>query len=89
MGACVSQPRIFALLSERLGDKVVLMLTSQDGVPVAGALNLVGADALYGRNWGSEGEWPFLHFELCYYRAIDFAIEHKLKRVESRRAGRT
>ena len=59
------------------------MLARKDGVPVAGALNLVGSDALYGRNWGCRGEFPFLHFELCYYRAIDFAIAHGLRRVEA------
>ncbi|MGS0646956.1 GNAT family N-acetyltransferase [Komagataeibacter melomenusus] len=83
-GSAYLQPAFFALLSERLGDKVVLMIARQDGVPVAGALNLMGRDTLYGRNWGRrEGEWPFLHFELCYYRAIDFAIAHGLKRVEA------
>jgi hypothetical protein len=75
--------RFFSLLSERLGDKVVLMLAAKDGKPVAGALNIAGADALYGRNWGCRGDWPFLHFELCYYRAIDFAIAHGLQRVEA------
>ncbi len=59
------------------------MLAEHDGEPVAGALNLLGRDALYGRNWGCRGDWPFLHFELCYYRAIDFAIEHGLARVEA------
>ncbi len=59
------------------------MLAEHDGRPVAGALNLAGADTLYGRNWGCRGDWPFLHFELCYYRAIDWAIEHGLKRVEA------
>jgi len=73
----------FAALSERLGDEVALMMAEHDGAPVAGALNLIGGDTLYGRNWGCEGEWPFLHFELCYYRAIDFAIERGLKRVEA------
>ena len=73
----------FPLLGERLGDAVVLMLARHNGVAVAGALNLVGADTLYGRNWGCKGDWPFLHFELCYYRAIDFAIAHGLKRVEA------
>jgi predicted N-acyltransferase len=73
----------FTLLGERLGDRVVLMLALHDGTPVAGALNLAGADTLYGRNWGCRGDWPFLHFELCYYRAIDFAIEHGLARVEA------
>jgi predicted N-acyltransferase len=71
------------LLGERLGDRVVLMVAEQDGVPVAGALNLLGREALYGRNWGCLVDAPFLHFELCYYRAIDFAIEHKLPRVEA------
>lgn len=73
----------FSLLSERLGDRVVLMIAEQDGTPVAGALNLMGRDTLYGRNWGCVGEWPFLHFELCYYRAIDFAIAEGLARVEA------
>ncbi len=82
-GSAYLTERFFPLLSERLGDKVVLMLAEQDGRPVAGALNLLGRDALYGRNWGCIGDWPFLHFELCYYRAIDFAIERGLKRVEA------
>jgi predicted N-acyltransferase len=73
----------FSMLSERLGDRVVLMVAENAGKPVAGALNLAGRDTLYGRNWGCEGEWPFLHFELCYYRAIDYAIAHGLKRVEA------
>ncbi|MCC7427105.1 MAG: N-acetyltransferase [Alphaproteobacteria bacterium] len=81
-GAYLSE-RFFPLLAERLGDRVVLMLAERAGEPVAGALNLLGADALYGRNWGCEGDWPFLHFELCYYRAIEFAIEHRLARVEA------
>ncbi len=71
------------LLGERLGDRVVLMVAERDGEPVAGALNLLGTEALYGRNWGAIVDAPFLHFELCYYRAIDFAIEHKLPRVEA------
>jgi predicted N-acyltransferase len=73
----------FPLLGERLGDRVVLMLALRDGAPVAGALNLLGRDALYGRNWGCTGDYPFLHFELCYYRAIDFAIAQGLARVEA------
>ncbi len=73
----------FPMLSERLGDRVVLMLAEHDGTPVAGALNLMGDGALFGRNWGCTGDWPFLHFELCYYRAIEFAIEHGLQRVEA------
>jgi predicted N-acyltransferase len=73
----------FSLLGERLGDRVVLMVAEDAGKLVAGALNLVGDEALYGRNWGCRGDWPFLHFELCYYRAIDWAIGHGLKRVEA------
>jgi predicted N-acyltransferase len=82
-GSAYLTPVFFPLLSQRLGDKVVLMLAERDGTPVAGALNLCGRDTLYGRNWGSKGDYPFLHFELCYYRAIEYAIEHGLKRVEA------
>jgi len=80
--------RFFSLLSERLGERVVLMLATNGGKPVAGALNIAGAEALYGRNWGCRGDWPFLHFELCYYRAIDWAIAHGLRRVEAGAQGR-
>jgi predicted N-acyltransferase len=73
----------FELLTERLGDRVVLVMAEQDGQLIAGALNLRGSEALYGRNWGAEGEYRFLHFEACYYRAIDFAIEYGLERVEA------
>ena len=82
-GSAYLTRRFFHLLSERLGDAVVLMMAMHRGEPVAGALNLAGTDTLYGRNWGCRGDWPFLHFELCYYRAIDFAIAHGLKRVEA------
>ena len=57
------------------------------GKPVAGALNLAGDEALYGRNWGCRGDWPFLHFELCYYRAIDWAIGHGREAGRGRRPG--
>ena len=76
-------PRFWPLMAEALGDAVVLMVAERNGEPVAGALNLLGRDALYGRNWGALVDAPFLHFELCYYRAIDFAIEHGLSRVEA------
>ena len=82
-GSAYLTAKFFPMLSERLGEAVVLMLAVDRGTPVAGALNLVGADALYGRNWGCRGDYPFLHFELCYYRAIDFAIAHGLARVEA------
>jgi predicted N-acyltransferase len=82
-GSAYLTDRFFPLLGERLGERVVLMLALQAGRPVAGALNLASDQALYGRNWGCVGDFPFLHFELCYYRAIDYAIAHRLQRVEA------
>ena len=82
-GSAYLTERFFPLLSERLGDRVVLMMARNGAQSVAGALNLAGRHALYGRNWGCVGDWPFLHFELCYYRAIDFAIATGLSRVEA------
>src|SRR6185437_3539147 len=73
----------FDLLGERMADRVVLIMVRKGGRYVAGALNLLGSDTLYGRNWGCLGEFPFLHFEACYYRAIDFAIARGLARVEA------
>ena len=73
----------FDLLGERLADKVALVFGTREGEPVCGALNLIGRDALYGRNWGCAGHFRFLHFEACYYQAIDFAIARGLGRVEA------
>ena len=73
----------FPLLGEALGDRVLLILAERDGVPIAGALNLIGDDTLYGRYWGCTVDVPFLHFELCYYQAIDAAIARGLKTVEA------
>ena len=73
----------FDLISERMGERVLLVLALQDGEPIAGALNFIGGEALYGRYWGCTEHHPFLHFELCYYRAMDFAIAHGLSRVEA------
>jgi len=73
----------FSLLGERLGDRVLLILALRDGAPIAGALNLIGADALYGRYWGCIEDVPHLHFELCYYQAIEAAIARGLRRVEA------
>ncbi len=73
----------FTLLGERMGERVVLVIGEADGRPVCGALNLRGGDALYGRNWGALGDFRFLHFEACYYRAIDYAIAHGLRWVEA------
>ena len=73
----------FPLLGETLGDRVLLILAERDGVPIAGALNLLGDDTLYGRYWGCTDDVPFLHFELCYYQAIDAAIARGLRTVEA------
>jgi len=73
----------FSLLGERMADRVLLVFALEDDVPIAGALNLIGADTLYGRYWGTTTEVPHLHFELCYYQAIDFAIANGLARVEA------
>ena len=73
----------FDLLGARMADQIVLVMARQGKRYVAGALNLCGTDTLYGRNWGCNGDFPFLHFEACYYRAIDFAIARGLKRVEA------
>ena len=73
----------FDLIGERLGDAVLLILAFQNGEPIAGAMNVIGRDALYGRYWGCTRDVRFLHFELCYYQAIDAAIELGLKRVEA------
>jgi predicted N-acyltransferase len=73
----------FDLLGERMAQRIVLVLAYADGLPIAGALNFIGADALYGRYWGCLADKPFLHFELCYYQAIDAAIELGLSRVEA------
>lgn len=75
--------RFFSLLGERMADKVLLVFAMDGDQPIAGALNLIGADTLYGRYWGTTAEVPNLHFEICYYQAIDFAITHGLKRVEA------
>ncbi|QQS12862.1 MAG: N-acetyltransferase [Rhodospirillales bacterium] len=73
----------FACLGETLADKVVLICAESEGRLVAGALNLRGDKALFGRNWGSVESFAFLHFEACYYQAIDYAIAHGLERVEA------
>ncbi|MEQ6335542.1 GNAT family N-acetyltransferase [Sphingobium sp. MK2] len=73
----------FSLLSETMADKVLLVLALREGRAIAGALNLIGGDALYGRYWGCNEDVPNLHFELCYYQAIDIAIARGLKRVEA------
>ncbi len=73
----------FPLIGAALGDRVILFLAERYGAPIAGALNFVGSEALYGRYWGCVEEVPFLHFELCYYQAIETAIALGLSRVEA------
>jgi predicted N-acyltransferase len=73
----------FSLIGSAMADKVLLFLAERDGVPIAGALNFIGEEALYGRYWGCTEDVPFLHFELCYYRAIEEAIARGLSRVEA------
>ena len=66
-----------------MADRVLLIMARRDGRWIAGALNLIGDDCLYGRNWGCVEDVPFLHFELCYYQAIEWAIGRGLARVEA------
>jgi len=66
-----------------MADQIVLVMAKRAGRYIAGAINFIGSDALYGRHWGAIEHHPFLHFELCYYQAIEFAIARKLKRVEA------
>jgi len=73
----------FSLIGERMAERILLVIASRDGRPIAGAINLIGDRALYGRNWGCIEDHPFLHFEVCYYQAIEFALARGLGRVEA------
>ena len=73
----------FIRIGATMAERVLLVMAKREGRWIAGAINFIGDDALYGRNWGAVEEHPFLHFEVCYYRAIDYAIAHGLKRVEA------
>jgi len=73
----------FKLLAESMPERLLMIVAERNGEPVAGALNLIGGDTLYGRYWGCTEDIPFLHFEICYYQAIEYAIEHGLARVEA------
>ena len=75
--------KFFDHAQESLRDDIALVLAERDGRWIAGALNFIGAETLFGRYWGCTEHHPFLHFELCYYRAMDFAIAHGLSRVEA------
>lgn len=75
--------RFFSLVGESMADRILLVMCSLNGEYVAGALNFIGGNCLYGRYWGALGEFPCLHFEVCYYQAIEFAIRHQLSFVEA------
>ena len=75
--------KFFSLLGQSMAESIVLMLAYDGATPIAGAINFIGKDRIYGRNWGCTRDVPFLHFELCYYQAIDYAIAHQLAVVEA------
>ena len=75
--------KFFAEIGETMRDRILLVMARREGKRIAGAINFIGDDILYGRNWGCIEDHPFLHFEVCYYQAIDFAIERGLSRVEA------
>jgi uncharacterized protein len=73
----------FSLVGAAMADRILLVMAKRSGRWIAGAINFIGSHALFGRHWGAVEHHPFLHFELCYYQAIDYAIAHKLQRVEA------
>jgi len=73
----------FSVVGEKMRDRILLVMARRAGRWIAGAINFIGTNTLYGRNWGAIEHHPFLHFELCYYQAIDYAITRRLKRVEA------
>jgi predicted N-acyltransferase len=75
--------RFFSLIGETMADRLLLFVARDHGRPIGGALNFIGRDALYGRWWGTTDGRPFLHFETCYYAAIEWAIAHRISRVEA------
>ena len=75
--------QFYSLIGETMADKVLLVMAKRAGRTIAGAINFIGGDTLFGRHWGAIEHHPFLHFELCYYQAIEYAIQNKLGRVEA------
>jgi len=73
----------YSLIGERMADDILLVMAKRNGKYIAGAINFIGTETLYGRHWGCIEDHPFLHFEVCYHQAIDFALEKKLARVEA------
>jgi predicted N-acyltransferase len=78
MGPAVSHAQFYSLIGETMRDTIVLVMAKRNGRWIAGAINFIGSDTLFGRHWGAIEHHPFLHFEVCYYQAIDFAIQNKL-----------
>jgi predicted N-acyltransferase len=77
----------YSIVGEKMADKILLVMAKRKGRYIAGAINFIGSDTLFGRHWGCIEQHPFLHFEVCYYQAMQFAIERKLKRVEAGAGG--
>ena len=75
--------RFFSMVNESMPEHTLLVMCKRAGRYIAGALNFIGGEALYGRYWGAIEHHNFLHFETCYYQAIDFAIQRKIGRVEA------
>lgn len=75
--------KFYTLIKERMAERILLVMAKRDGQYIAGAINFIGNDCLYGRHWGCIEDHRFLHFEICYYQAIEYAIAHNLKRVEA------
>jgi predicted N-acyltransferase len=77
----------YSIVSEKMRERILLVMARRNGRYIAGAINFIGSDTLFGRHWGCIEHHPFLHFEICYYQAMDFAIARKLKRVEAGAGG--
>jgi hypothetical protein len=77
----------YSIVSEKMRDRILLVMAKRNGHYIAGAINFIGSDTLFGRHWGCIEQHPFLHFEVCYYQAMQFAIERKLSRVEAGAGG--
>jgi predicted N-acyltransferase len=73
----------YSIVSAKMAERILLVMAKRNGRWIAGAINFIGSDTLFGRHWGAIEHHPFLHFEVCYYQAIDYAIAHKLQRVEA------
>ena len=83
MGSPYLTREFYSLVGEKMRDHILLVMAKRNRRWIAGAINFIGSETLFGRHWGAIEHHPFLHFELCYYQAIQYAIEHKLTRVEA------